>query len=366
MDLKGLALRAMTGGWGARPKLASGYSILLASPMDMPFLLRFALEAIRWIDTTRCGQILVVPDGCSDDGGAALRDAVADFDDPRLEVLELTGRGAWLARSMQSRGGSAIHWACIVNGLRRVRCEHVFLHDADAFFLEADGLERQYRECLSRNMDTLGVTARWDPFFQRIGYTIPGTWEMMFRTRWALGHAPVKHKGRIESTEHGTNEFDTMLYPQYLAHPSGRVGVMDPPPEFVHFSGTIVTYREFSRSGGRAVQDELFRVLLLSILEELIPASNGRRVTPRPGELARGLTDPSARVRYDSEVARRGYPEFRRMIDQLCGSPMFVGERAERVQALLAPFDEHWARLADEAGGDLGPPVARFRSHGIA
>jgi len=330
----------------------------------MPFLLQIGLESIRWIDTKDCVQILVVPDGVVEDD-RPLRAVAERFNDPRIEVAQLGRIERMLAKALRSRGGATIHWLCIVHGLKRVRGEHVFLHDSDAFPLERAGLERQYRECLSRNLDSLGVDARWDPFFVNRGYQIPGTWELLFRTRWALGHPPHRHKGRIAMTPQGAHNFDTMLLPQFLDFGSGRIGVMAAPPRFVHFSGTIVTYREFRQRQGARVNDELFRILLLSLLEEVVRAASDIPLLPSPDLLARSLTDSSAPIRYDTETAQRGYLEFRSMMRQLCEAPMFRGERAERIERLLAPFDEHWARLEAEAGGPLGPPVQRLREHGL-
>jgi hypothetical protein len=71
---------------------------------------------------------------------------------------------------------------------------------------------------------------------------------------------------------------------------------------------------------------------------------------PLPGELARGLTDPSAPITYNSETATREYPIFRKQIEELCDSPTFAGPRANRIRELIQPFDEHFAsRDADVA-----------------
>ena len=40
-------------------------------------------------------------------------------------------------------------------GIDATRCEYAFLHDADAFFVDVDGLEQQYCKCRDRAMDTL-------------------------------------------------------------------------------------------------------------------------------------------------------------------------------------------------------------------
>src|SRR4051794_1264498 len=80
---------ALFGRWRRPLPLAPGYTIMLQMPMDMPFLLRFALEGLRYVNTENCKQILVISDGWGDDGGKALREVVASCDDPRVELVEL-------------------------------------------------------------------------------------------------------------------------------------------------------------------------------------------------------------------------------------------------------------------------------------
>src|SRR5512135_3665955 len=107
--------------------------------------------------------------------------------------------------------GAGTHWMQALTGIVHARCAHAFLHDSDAFFVDSDGLERQYRECRDRGMATLGVTARLDPLFVEVGYEIPGTWELMFSTRWARQRSPYFLKGGWYRTPRGIYEFDSML-----------------------------------------------------------------------------------------------------------------------------------------------------------
>jgi hypothetical protein len=141
---------------------------------------------------------------------------------------------------------------------------------------------------------------------------------------------------------------------------------MDPPPRLVHFNGTIFTYRSFRSRHGRI--DELFRLLLLAMLEDLIPSPEGR-VVPTVDELVRGLTDPDQPVSYDSAVAIEQYPIFRGLLDQLCSAPIFAGPRAERIKKMVQPFDAHFeplvaAALADAASESLDHRV-KVRTHGM-
>jgi hypothetical protein len=355
IDPKSLILKALFGRWGRTAPIEGGYSILLPTPSDMPFLLRFALEGLKHLDLENCRQVIVLGDGCTDDAG--LRRVVEQSGVPRVEMAAMGPVPYFFVHKMGRPGGEVAnwtHWAMIIEGTRRSRGEYVFLHDADAFFLDARSLERQYRECLERKMVSLGVTARNDPFFHRHGRTIPGTWELMFSNRWARSHAPIDHKGRLRSTPMGVNEFDTMLYPQFMREPVDSVGVIDPPPRLVHFAGAITTYRTFRDRAGSPVVDEIFRLLLLALLEDLVPDSGSGRVLMTVDELARGLSDSSAPVTYGSPVAVQEYPIFRRMIEDLCESPVMGAGRAGRLRELLRPFDDHFAvHKADPGLGSL-------------
>jgi hypothetical protein len=368
INLKQRGVDLLFSRWRRPCAYEEGYTLVLPSPMDMPFLLRYALEGLAHLNTENCRQILVVPDGCVDDRGDALREVIDAFDDPRVELIRPRAIDYFLFRRMKPVGGAATHWMMAVIGIAHARCAHAFLHDADAFFVEAEGLERHYRECRDRGFSALGVTARWDPFFTEAGYAIPGTWELMFSTRWARSRSPVALKNSRRSTPRGDFEFDSMLYPMYLDAPSGTIGVMEHPPRLVHFNGTIGTYRYFRMGIGKI--DEMFRILLLAMLEDLMPSSDGGRVVPRVAELARGLTEPDQLVSYDSEVAIEQYPIFRGLLDELCDAPIFAGARAGRIRELVRPFDAHFEpRVAEALERAASDPSARagvrLRTHGM-
>jgi hypothetical protein len=268
--------------------------------------------------------------------------------------------------------GADTHWLLCVNGTAHARCEYAFLHDADAFFLEPDGLERQYRECRDRRMSALGVTACKSPFFERIGYDrIPGTWELMYSVDWAIGHGAFAFKGGRRMTPHGMCEFDSMHPPQFLDYPSGKIGVMESPPEFVHFYGVIGAYRAYQerlrKPTGRPIVDQRLRLVLLALLEDLIPDAGGLRALPKVEELAQGLTDPAAPVTYATVEAAHEYPEFRERIEALCQVPIFRGSRADQIRKGLRPFDEYYQRRAAEADprDPSQKPEPHFVRHGI-
>jgi hypothetical protein len=358
--LKRLVLQALVGWrWPRSRTLEDGYAILLPTPMDMPFLLRFALEGLQHVDTQNCKQILVIPDAWGTDGGVALRRVVAEFDDPRIAMAPPKLIDYALVRFLRGvnfrYNGSDTHWLAIVNGTAHVRCKYAFLHDADAFFAERDGLERQYRECRDRQMYSLGVTDRPDPFFTQVGYHhIAGTWELMYSVEWALRHGPYACKGGRAVMPHGTGEFDTMLRPQFLDYPSGKIGVMESPPEFVHFFAVILAYRSYRERlrmpTGRPIADQRLALVLLALLEDLIPDQSGLRSLPTVEELARGLTDPTAPVTYATVEAAHEYPIFRERIEALGRSPVFRGPRADQIRERLRPFDEYYQKRKAEEG----------------
>jgi hypothetical protein len=357
--------------WPRSRALEEGYAILLPTPMDMPFMLRFALEGLRHINTENCRQILVVPDAWGTDGGEALRCVASEFDDPRIAMAPLRPIDYRLVRIM--RYFAVPHWLAFVNGTAQTRCAYAFLHDADAFFIEREGLERHYRECRDRGMFTLGVSARTDEGFLRVGCSrIAATWELMYSVAWALGHGPLAFMPGKWTTPHGLWTFDSMLRPQYLDYASGKIGVMESPPAFVHFYGVIGAYRAYQqrrrKPTGRPIVDQRLRLLLLALFEDLIPATTGRRALPTVEELERGLTDPSAPVTYATVEAAHSYPFFHEQIELLYQTPTFRGPRADQLRERLRPFDEYFQKRAAEAGplGLSEGPKPHYVVHGVA
>ena len=84
LDVKGLIQRALYWQWKHSGALADGYSIIMPTPEDMPFLSRLTLEGLKYINTDNCGQFLIVGDGHSVDGGKLLAETVAQLHDSRI------------------------------------------------------------------------------------------------------------------------------------------------------------------------------------------------------------------------------------------------------------------------------------------
>lgn len=346
--------------YAGQGKLREGYTIVLPAPADMPFLARIALESFRGLDLRRCQGIYVVPDRHEPETLDVFRGMVREHAELAATFVELGWREKLGTRSLGPFAICDIHWLAMITGAAHSDSRYVFLHDADAFFAEAGGIERQYDEAVRRGMDTLGVTARIDPEYVKKGMSIPGTWELMFSTAWARSMRPLELRGRSVRMADGRRVFDTMLCPQYRQWDGGKIGVMGEPPRFVHFNGTIVTYRAYERAGGRPVCDEMFRVLLLSMLEEVFSPPGEARRTPGVETLARGLTDERRAVHYTGERAGQEYPEFRRTIEKMLACPVFTPERAGRVREMLEPFDKHFRPGERTQAYEL-----RYRSDGL-
>ncbi|MBI3467510.1 MAG: hypothetical protein HY000_31255 [Planctomycetes bacterium] len=332
------------GRWPERSDIEAGYTILLAIPADMPFLLQFALLGLRHLQMPNCRQILVISDGAASDH--TLRMLVTAHGDERVQYVPLALIDKVLINLPRSDGSANYrHFTQILRGVLAATTEAIYLHDADAFWLEQGGIESQYREFCERGMYTLGVTPRIDAMFKDRGLDMPGTWELMFSSSWARTRPPVEMKcGWYPLPDGEWRWFDTMLFGQYMDYASGRVGVMANPPKFVHFYGTIVQYRCWQRAGhSRSWEDELFCLLLLSVLAEAIAGTRCEIPLPRPHELARGLRDPAAPITYLAKTAPKRYASFRRGIENLCSSPAFGNDVASRIRTLVAPFDKHFS-----------------------
>lgn len=334
------------GRWPELPRFEDGYTMLLPIPSDMPFLLRFALEGLRHLRMPNCKKIVVISDGAARDH--ALRQLVAQNGEERICYAPLTRIDKILVNLPRSDGSANYrHFTQILRGVLAATTDAIYLHDADAFWLEEGGVEFQYREFCEREMYTLGVTSRIDPMFKDRGFEVPGTWELMFSSFWARKRPPAQMKGGWYPDHNGKwSWFDTLLFGQYLDYPTGKIGVMPNPPRFVHFYGTITEYRRWQRAGrSQSTEDTLFSLLLLSVLDEAIASARPSTMLPRPHELTRGLRDPSASITYVGHSAPKRYASFRQGIEYLCSGPVFGKDVAERIHNLLAPFDEHFSAL---------------------
>jgi hypothetical protein len=168
--LRDLKRSLLYGRWKSGSNLREdGYSILLGCPMDMPFLLRLAFRVLSHTDTSKCNEILVVPDGSSEDGGKAIKTVIDEISDPRVRYVEPGLRWKVIMPYIHN------HPAMMVMGTETASNRFVFIHDLDAFFTHCDTIEQLFDEFKARSLVAMGVTARWDPKFLELDYKIPGT-----------------------------------------------------------------------------------------------------------------------------------------------------------------------------------------------
>lgn len=353
MNWKSHILKGMYGRWPATGPLMDGYCIMVLVPSDMPFLLQVALEGIASTDTTNCRQILVVRDPFAEPQPGAIARICRENGDPRIGTIQMGFKDSLVAKHVSH----AVHWLQVVNGIRATRCRYAFLHDADAFFCQADALEQQYLQCRDKGYYALGVEARADEFFKSRAMDIPGTWELMFDVEWARRYTPYFHRGIEMDTPAGRHVFDNTLYPQYLDYRTGKVGIMSPVPQFVHYNGTIFQYRRYRNFPSR-FEDEYCRVLLLSLLERcLSPDCAERWVTPSPELLARGLRDSEQPVTYLAEGTALRYDQIMLpTMERMLRTPLFAGKRSEQFRELIRPFHEYFLSHPAVRAGKLAPP----------
>ncbi len=326
------------GSWRRQGPIKDGYSIILACPMDMPFLLELALRTIDSVDTTRCEEILIVPDGAMNDGGQLLKSVLAKRNDSRLRYITPPIYWRWVMPYVHN------HPAMMAIACEHAKCRYAFVHDLDAFLLESSTIESLFDEATERQMYAMGVTERWDSGFQKLGMSIPGTWELFFDTVWLKKWPRQMVFGRCERTEIGAIEFDSMLYPQYLDYCSGRIGVTRNEYRIVHFNGTVRSFRVFQQKKmtNQPVHDSLFRILLLSILETMTNHDGEHRLTPTIEFLSECLDRSRSEIVYNQEVNMRGYAEFRTMVDEMLQAPIFNRDNEAQIRSKIASFDAHF------------------------
>lgn len=343
--------------WNGHQHNQNGYTVVIPAPMDMPFLAYYALKGLSELDLSSCREILVVPDGCGTDNGRALSAVLKLVNLDKARLLPLTRRNK-LVISLFGDSGIA-HWMTIVEAINHSETNSLFLHDADAFFTDEHLIENNYSEFNKNNLNCLGVTSRWDPFLQSKNMQLPGTWELFFSSAWARSWAPVSHKAGGRYTDTGKEFFDTMLYPMFRSYSQERIQVR-PSESFMHLSGTVVTYRRWLDHLNHPVGDELFRLLFLSLLQELSPPIESSCKLPSVAELSEGIFDSSKMVYYTFPGAANNYHEFRRFVDGLLTLELFR-DQLEKVNSLLHPFDEYFLKTEYKSL----EVIPKVRAHGL-
>ena len=258
--------RARYARWGRRPGAGttSGYSLVLPVPGDLPVFLELALAVCRLQDPTSRLETLVVPDLCTPEMRAIVEANAPDWPG-RLELLPLPA----LDRLVLPRLGdpSRNHGAQLIRGVTRARGSHVILHDADLFMMDPDAHSQEFELALVGNLDVVGVSPAWDPWFAGHGRELVATWEQCGRVSWYRSFPPHRHMGH-DAVAHGElHTFDNTFWPQLntpQAQLSVGAGLAD---RIVHFNYTIGTYRRYRRRRD-SFRDTEFRILLIRMFVE--------------------------------------------------------------------------------------------------
>ncbi len=223
-----------------------GYTILLPSPMDMPFLLRFALEGLDRIDTTNCARFSSFPTvGATTEGrrwhGWSPSATI------HVSKWSIYARTTTFSSVRRARRGVPTRIGSRWSTEPRSRAAGTRSCTTRMRFFSKPTGSNGSTASVARGEWTRSASMPVGPVFHERGIHHPGN--VGTDVFDPLGAEPPtgRAQGGMRPTPDGLREFDSMLHAQYLDCPSGRVGVMALPPRLVHFSGTIFTYRAFSR-----------------------------------------------------------------------------------------------------------------------
>jgi hypothetical protein len=326
----------------------SGYTVLLPVPADLPVFLKIAMTIVARQDAQHRRETLVLPDASSSASLAAFR-AVFDHataawpGDQRIRTVPLGPLARAMAQRQKNPGLN--HWLQFVYGVSACRTTHALLHDADLFLSDPGFIETQYQRALSTRAACVGISPVWDAWYAENGYAhLVATWEMLFDTGWARSFDPWEHRGHEGIVGGKRHIFDTTLLPQCRT-PASRIVLIPPQKEFTHFNYVISTYRWFQKSQG-PFEDEHYRLLLVRLLIDAVDDSGWAYALPPLSELARGLTDASARITYSAPATAEHYDEFRAKLERLIDEETLGPLASESLRRGIRSFDEAlgWSR----------------------
>lgn len=324
--------------WRTTPgELGPGYTILLPVPGDLPVFLKLALHVCTAQRLSHRIETLVIPDKPSDAIAEVYEACAQRWPDEPMRLVTLPWFDAFVTRTFNNP--SKNHWLQLVAGIDQSRTTHVLLHDADLFVGEPDFIESHYQQCVDRNLDVLGVSNVWDPWYDEHGYDyLAATWEMMARVDWLRSFPPALHRGHLGTIDGTKHVFDTTLKPQCLT-PRERIGRQDREFGWVHFNYVISTYRAFQNQKGTFADDD-HRILLIRLLIDAFDDSDWPYDVPGIASLVDGLTNEHATVTSATDRSRESYPGFRSRLEALVESGLLSAGQVAGMHASIEPFDE--------------------------
>jgi hypothetical protein len=326
--------------WTRRPAQQLGYTLLIPVPGDLPVFLDLALAVCRTQAAETRLATLVIPDRPSEQVRRRVEEAVPTWPGP-LQELPL----AALDRAVLPRLGDPgrNHGAQLIRGVAAAPSTHVILHDADLFLMDLRVHEDEFTAACERDVDALGVSPPWDPWYAAHGRQLAATWELCARVDWLRAFPPYRHLGHDAVVDGERHTFDTTFWPQLHTDPR-RIAVGEGLADrIVHLNYVISTYRAFQRRGG-PFHDDSFRLLLIRLFIDLFARPGDDYGLPGLDELAGGLGrtgDPGVVVGYAAQDAD-SYRLMRDKLRAVVRGPWSDPERAARCLELLRSFDDFY------------------------
>lgn len=314
-----------------------GLTLLVLIPGDLPVFLDLALDVCARQQCPALRNTLIIPDVVTPELQRRVAQRLASWPHGSIELVDLKPIDRFLIRRLKNPHHNV--WLQFFRGVEATTTSHAVWHDADLFLTDPTLLQRQYQTITSQRLECLGVSPVWDSWYRERGFSnIAATWELTFSTTWARSFAPWQHHGHEALIKGERHVVDITLLPQVLTPPQ-RVAISPLTSGFVHFNYVICTYRWFQNSTG-PYEDDKFRLLLVRLLVDAFDQGNWPYEVPAAADLARGLSDPAARVTYLKPETHASWPEFRSKFQELLESPLLTDRQRTALADGLRPFDD--------------------------
>lgn len=327
---------------------ATGYTVLVPVPGDLPVFLDLALAVCRAQVAPHRVATIVIPDVESPAVEAVVERARAGWSG-RLELARLPLPERWTLPRLGDPGRN--HAVQLNTAIAGTTSTHVVLHDADLFLLADDIHERQWAHAVADDLDVLGIEVGWDSWFAAHGAPVAATWELTARTDWLRSFPPWRHIAHDDVFDGEAHMFDTTFWAQTRT-PPGRIAVQ-PPGDVVHFNYVISTYRKF-RQAPPGFRDGRFRLLLIRVFIDLFDTTGTAYGLSSISDLAAGLGRPDSPVWYAAEDAG-AYAEFRPRLAQILAVFPPPAAAGTAVDDALRAFDLFYESAHGPAHGEPAP-----------
>ena len=319
-------------------ELADGYTIIAPIPADLPVFLFLTLEVLKHQDLKEVGEILVVPDEPSAEFETLCRSLIAETRGlPPVRFKPLRSQDKLMLRL--SGTPNFRHFMQLVNGVSASRTRYATLHDADLFLPAGDFLHQNFAACRDGGLSVFGIERRSTQ--SRDGRDIAATWEVTFDVEWARSFPPKAHKGQRAEYGGRVQEFDTMIYPQYLSAPE-VVGLAENMPPYYHFRHVISSWRDLKNGHPTPLNGGLKLFLIRTLVDVFDHSGWDYDPLPEHKAFVDGTVDYSRMMSDEEadEMVRFFFAEFNGLIDAHIFDEAQNRELRRRVSELRAVLCE--------------------------